>query len=478
MDDVIDESDRVYAAAAAAAAARERHILTVDSSVQTGTELLHDMINGLRRRQVSTSTNKSELSHCGENNNSRTPSTSSSIPISEQRLSIRNNNIHSRSPSTSSTIPLSEHCLSIRNNHYRNQTKGGGLQYDTVEPRAMRTYSISPLHTDHSPLISHAGGGTLDTYAYDTTSEETLSELAEPMHDLDSLLKDIQPTAGSLNSLLNSSASLDHSNTLTSHAAQSERGPDRTGAQQQQQQLRQHNRSRSASDSSPNILSIKPIKTSAWKHSRDRCRDRPDRDVMHAISDTKRLSLNGSRLREDAAYERVHVSRGHDGASRGMSSYVPSDDDTGRSLATHRQGERYDAVPTTQRDDAARDMSRVSAIPPRVAVPRILVERASRSSSDVSADSGRPSDCAFDSRRPSLRSARAERTSAEISSIEDLSICVSDLSNPDTPVFLPQFDPRQTGSGRDNAQNVTEFREYLRTKGLKLDLNNVQSSEV
>ena len=125
-----------------------------------------------------------------------------------------------------------------------------------------------------------------------------------------------------------------------------------------------------------------------------------------------------------------------------------------------------------------------NAVPSRVAaIPRILVERASRSSSDVSPDSGRPSDCAFDSRRTSLLSARADRTSAEISSMEDLSMCVSDLSTTDSPVFLPSAsDAKQNKAANKDAHatpdNVTEFREYLRNKGLKLDLNTVQSSQV
>ena len=107
------------------------------------------------------------------------------------------------------------------------------------------------------------------------------------------------------------------------------------------------------------------------------------------------------------------------------------------------------------------------------------MEEASRSSSEVSADSGRPSDWMGDSRRPSQRSARAERTSAEISSIEDLSICVSDLSvaNDSTVFVANQPNLANPASGKQS-DDVTEFKEFLRSKGLQLDLTSVQSSAV
>ena len=370
--------------------------LTVDSAVQTDHELLHDMINGLRKRKVSSSTNKSEYSHCCGGGHVGSG--------------------HSRTPSASTpsgSIPLSDPCSSTRANQYRKDASRAFEAYDSHEPRALCAYSVSPLHNDNSPLLA----ADRNVLGYASTSEETLGDgLAEPMHDLDKLLKDVEPSTGSLNSLLNSTTNL-------------------------------------YSDSNASKASERTVVPSAQKQR------------TRSSSHSSAASLNAH-----APTSRVHVSK-HSKSSQ----HQPRDNQFTRPYNTQRLSLNGSAA-SAPRNDAASQMTSHN-VTSRAAIPRILVERASRSSSDVSPDSGRPSDCAFDSRRTSLLSARADRTSAEISSMEDLSMCVSDLSNTDSPVFLPA-DFKHKGNKEHASENTTEFREYLRNKGMKLDLNTVQSSQV
>ena len=115
----------------------------------------------------------------------------------------------------------------------------------------------------------------------------------------------------------------------------------------------------------------------------------------------------------------------------------------------------------------------------RKSIPHIQVECATEPSSAecsyTTGDSGRQS--GQESNRVSFRSnmdTKADRTSAEVSSIEDFSIYSMNHSDSDHSVF----DRSRPGSKSNNTDSVTEFQEYLRTKGLKLDMNSVQSSEV
>lgn len=117
-------------------------------------------------------------------------------------------------------------------------------------------------------------------------------------------------------------------------------------------------------------------------------------------------------------------------------------------------------------------------------IPHILVERASHSSGDYSAmsrDSGRPSDS--ESRRPSFLSncdnKSADRTSAELSSIEDFSMYSTSINRSDSSSGTEHSVFGKSSSGDPiKKDSVTEFQEYLKTKGLQLDMNSVQSSEV
>ena len=115
----------------------------------------------------------------------------------------------------------------------------------------------------------------------------------------------------------------------------------------------------------------------------------------------------------------------------------------------------------------------------KAVVPHIQVECASEPSTTecslTSADSGRQT--GPDSGRLSFRNGmdpKADRTSAEVSSIEDFSVYSMNHSDSDHSVF----DRSRSGSKKNKMDSVTEFQEYLRTKGLKLDMNSVQSSEV
>ena len=366
--EAIDETAAEDGHSAATATSRLA-VATSECGVQTGSELLHDILIGLRKRKVSTSTFKSEASQCDDTTNgSRHTSTSTATPVSAPaHLGMSEYRAHR-------TSPLKQYYVN----------------------------AASPLGSDHSPLLR----SNVDRCPYDSTSEETLNDVSEASHDLDVLLKDISPTTGSLNSLLNSNLNLTSDSLASARTAVSapvtERG--------------------------------------------------------------RRQSASAS------AHTQQH----------------PTTQYFGRSAATP-------AAIVVQRDPSRKRAS-LSSVPPRIppvqigvisrgvgAIPRIRVEEASRSSSEVSADSGRPSDWACDSRRPSQRSARAERTSAEISSIEDLSICVSDLSvATDSPVFVandaqPAAKPTSSGATSDD---VTEFKEFLRSKGLQLDLTSVQSSAV
>ena len=338
---------------------------TVDSSVQTGNELLHEMLSGLRKRKVSTSTFKSEASQCDDTNGSRHTSSSTTTTGSAPAYRATPEQRQRRS------TPLKQ--------YYNN--------------------AASHLGGDHSPLLARR---------YASTSEETLNDVSEASHDLDVLLKDIAPTTGSLNSLLNS-----NSNLVTSD---------------------------SFATSARTVVSA-PVAPHERRQSTSTCANATAQHPAKHYYGRNPLSSASVVIQRDPSRKRASI--------------------------------------------AAAPDSRVSPIQIGVisrgvgAIPRIRVEEASRSSSEVSADSGRPSDWAGDSRRPSQRSARAERTSAEISSIEDLSICVSDLSVAnDSPVFVANQPNLANPASGKQSDDVTEFKEFLRSKGLQLDLTSVQSSAV
>lgn len=421
-----------------------------DCGVQTGEELLESLIGGLRRRKVSYESQGSLSTKSGK-----------SLAISTGYNSASNSN-HRESPNTNFT-----------NNHSRIKESN-----QTIGNPSMVIYDNHNKLSDPSTIIKNHGATSLTSNA-NTVPSVTFSD--------DKHLIDTNKYTDSIaNNCFNRGAN-EH---LSQHVCVSGSNHD-------------------ASDSCPLLLSDNTVDCDSTSEDTLSERD-PFVDIEDLLIDVEPHKGSFGTLKEGSKSSRISLSdttgdtalykpenKTHEGVlmdkvvAVGYSSASPSLPHkellSRRASSPSQHTQNSYRIANSQHRGSFGDTSWIGpSNSNKMPIPSILVERASQSSSDwtpcsMSVDSGRPSgEIEDDSRRPSLLSCdnHADRTSAEVSSIEDFSmysINRSDSSGTDHSVFEKSGTEKYPGGKKDS---VTEFQEYLQTKGLQLDLNSVQSSEV